>query len=115
VAAVRAALTLLGGAGLPIGVVSDQSGIARGLIRPDRARAVDERVDELLGPFDTWQVCPHGPGDGCPCRKPRPGLVLAAAAALGVRPERVVVIGDIGPTSGPRAPRGPAPCWYPRR
>jgi NAD(P)-dependent dehydrogenase (short-subunit alcohol dehydrogenase family) len=41
-------------------------------------------------------VCPHGPDDGCGCRKPAPGLVLAAAAALGVDPSECVVIGDIG-------------------
>jgi HAD superfamily hydrolase (TIGR01662 family) len=51
-------------------------------------------VDQLLGPFDTWQVCPHD--GGCSCRKPAPGLVLRAAEALGVRPEECVVVGDIG-------------------
>lgn len=90
------ALALLRSAGVPIGVVTNQSGIARGLIPPERARAVDARVVELLGPFDAWQVCPHGPDDGCRCRKPQPGMVLAAAAALGVAPDRVTVIGDIG-------------------
>ena len=40
---------------------------------------MNARVEELLGPFDTWQVCPHAPDDGCGCRKPAPGLVLAAA------------------------------------
>jgi D-glycero-D-manno-heptose 1,7-bisphosphate phosphatase len=39
-------------------------------------------------------VCPHGPGDGCECRKPAPGMVLRAARALGVRPQECVVIGD---------------------
>jgi histidinol phosphatase-like enzyme len=41
------------------------------------------------------QVCPHGPDDGCACRKPAPGMVLAACAELGVAPARCVVIGDV--------------------
>lgn len=83
-------------AGLAVGVVSNQSGIARGLIDDAQARAVNQRVDELLGGIDTWQYCPHGPDDGCDCRKPAPGLVHRAAAALGVDATRCVVIGDIG-------------------
>ncbi|GAA3575021.1 hypothetical protein GCM10022197_35100 [Microlunatus spumicola] len=86
--------------GVAVGVVSNQSGIARGLITPEQLTAVNARVDELLGPFDTWQVCPHGSGDGCACRKPAPGMVLAAAAALGVDPSACVVIGDIGADVG---------------
>jgi histidinol phosphatase-like enzyme len=42
------------------------------------------------------QVCPHGPDDGCTCRKPAPGMVKAACAQLDVDPARCVVIGDIG-------------------
>jgi histidinol phosphatase-like enzyme len=41
-----------------------------------------------------WLFCPHIEGDGCGCREPQPGLVVEAAAALGVRPERRVVTGD---------------------
>ncbi|MGL5930964.1 MAG: D-glycero-alpha-D-manno-heptose-1,7-bisphosphate 7-phosphatase, partial [Dermatophilaceae bacterium] len=82
--------------GLRVGVVSNQSGVARGILTPDQVDAVNRRVDAELGPFDTWQVCPHGPADGCPCRKPAPGMVLAAAHRLGVRPEECVVVGDIG-------------------
>ena len=91
-----AALDRLRATGIPVGVVTNQSGIARGLITAEQARRVNRRVDALLGPFAVWQVCPHGPADGCPCRKPRPGLVLAAAERLGVAPKRVAVIGDIG-------------------
>ncbi|MBW0101316.1 HAD-IIIA family hydrolase [Pseudonocardia sp. KRD291] len=83
-------------AGIPVGVVSNQSGVARGLIAPDRLTAVNARVEELLGPFGTWQVCPHGEDDGCACRKPAPGLVHRAAAALGVDVRRCVVLGDTG-------------------
>ena len=102
VAAVRA----LREAGVPLGVVSNQSGIARGLITPAQLAAVHARVDEIFGPFDTWQFCPHGPEDGCPCRKPQPGMVLAAAEALGVAPADVVVIGDIGADVGAAAAAG---------
>ncbi len=92
----RPALDRLRAGGLPIGVVPNHSGVARGVITADALAAVNRRVDELLGPFETWQVCPHAPGAGCDCRKPRPGLVHAAAAALDVPAERCVVIGDIG-------------------
>lgn len=90
------ALRMLREAGVLLGVVSNQSGVARGYISPEQLDAVHARVDELLGPFQTWQVCPHGPHEGCGCRKPAPGMVRAAAAALGVDVGHCVVIGDIG-------------------
>ncbi len=90
------ALQRLRAAGLPIAVISNQSGVARGLLSPAEVDAVNLRVAELLGPFAGFWVCPHGPTDGCACRKPAPGLVLAAAAALGVAPGACAVIGDIG-------------------
>jgi len=92
----RAAVARLRGAGVPTGVVSNQSGVARGRITPAQVAAVNARVDALLGPFGAWAWCPHGPEDGCACRKPRPGLVLQAAAALGVDPADCAVVGDIG-------------------
>jgi HAD superfamily hydrolase (TIGR01662 family) len=92
----RSAVERLRRHGLRVGVVSNQSGVARGLLSETQVAAVNEAVDTRLGPFDTWQVCPHGPDDGCGCRKPRPGMILAAARELGVRPEECVVIGDIG-------------------
>jgi len=96
VAGARAAIDRLRAAGVPLAVVSNQSGIARGLLTPDEVDAVNARVEALLGPLGPWLVCPHGPDDGCDCRKPRPGLVLEAAATLGVDPRRCAVIGDIG-------------------
>jgi histidinol-phosphate phosphatase family protein len=82
--------------GLRLAIVSNQSGVARGLITPEQLVAVNAEVDAVLGPFDCWQVCVHDDGDGCGCRKPRPGMVLAAADALGVPPQRCVMIGDTG-------------------
>ena len=92
----RAALDRLRAAGLPLGVVSNQSGVARGLLATDDVERVNRRVEELLGPLGPWAVCPHGPDEGCGCRKPAPGLVLEAASRLGVAPDRCAVIGDIG-------------------
>jgi histidinol-phosphate phosphatase family protein len=96
----RVALDRLRAAGLRLGVVTNQSGLARGHFTAAQLAAVNQRVEALLGPFDTWQVCPHGSADACACRKPAPGLVLAAAAALGVDPSSCVVIGDIGADVG---------------
>jgi HAD superfamily hydrolase (TIGR01662 family) len=93
---VKQALDRLRELGVPVGVVSNQSGVARGLLSADQLARVNTRLAELLGPFDVLCVCTHGPGDGCDCRKPAPGLVRSAAAQLGVPVDRCVVIGDIG-------------------
>ena len=90
------ALARLRAAGVPLALVSNQSGVARGLLTMDQVQAVNRRLEELVGPLGPWLVCPHGPDDGCDCRKPAPGLVLAAAAALNVDPADCVVVGDIG-------------------
>ena len=52
----RAALERLRAAGLRIGVVTNQSGLARGRFTADQLDAVNRRVEELLGPFDDWQI-----------------------------------------------------------
>jgi histidinol-phosphate phosphatase family protein len=92
----REAVGRLRAAGVPTAVVSNQSGVARGFVRVEQVEAVNRRVEELLGPLGPWMVCPHGPWEGCRCRKPAPGLIVAAAGALGVEPADCVVIGDIG-------------------
>jgi histidinol-phosphate phosphatase family protein len=96
IAGAAATLDRLRVAGVRIGVVSNQSGVGRGRLTRAQVDAVNFRVEELLGPFDDWQVCQHAPEDGCACRKPQPGMITAAAAALGVPVERCLVIGDIG-------------------
>jgi HAD superfamily hydrolase (TIGR01662 family) len=92
----RAALDRLRRESIPIAVVSNQSGVAHGLLSRAQVEAVNCRIEELLGPIGIWLVCPHGPDDRCGCRKPEPGLVLAAAEWLGVPPDRCVLVGDIG-------------------
>lgn len=90
----RAALDRLRTAGLPVAVVSNQSGIGRGLVTRERVDAVNHRVEELLGPFVGFFLCPHAPADDCECRKPKPKLLLDAACALGVDPEQCAYVGD---------------------
>ena len=83
-------------AGIPVGVVSNQSGIGRGLLTPKQVEAVNDRVELLLGPFAAWETCPHDEDAGCACRKPAPGLILRAAELIGVEPAACAVVGDIG-------------------
>jgi histidinol-phosphate phosphatase family protein len=90
----REALGRLRRASIPIAVVSNQSGVGRGMITLDQVEAVNRRVEELLGPFDAVLYCPHAPDVDCECRKPKPKLILDAARAMGVDPACCVVIGD---------------------
>jgi histidinol-phosphate phosphatase family protein len=114
-----AATARLRAAGIRLGVVTNQSGVGRGLITPAQMDAVNQRVDERLGPFGVWAVCPHDPADGCACRKPGPYLVGKAAAELGVDPADCVVVGDIGAdaaaayAAGARAILVPTPVTRP--
>lgn len=93
-----AALRAFGDAGLVLVIVSNQSGVARGLITASEAAAVHARLVEVLDAesvvLDGAYYCFHGPEEGCPCRKPAPGLLLRAAADLGLELGRSVTIGD---------------------
>lgn len=90
------ALERLRSKGLLLAIVSNQSGVAKGLISRQQLESVNAEVEAALGPFDSWHVCVHDADDGCRCRKPAPGMVEDAAAALGLPPSRCVMIGDTG-------------------
>lgn len=90
----REALARLRGRGIRTGVVTDQPGVARGLLTDADVRRVNQRVDELLGPFDVFAVCPHAPDDGCHCRRPQPGMLLWAGGRICTGPAQLVVIGS---------------------
>lgn len=85
-------------AGIKLVVVTNQSGIGRGLLTEDDYARVTARMVELLDvegvQLDAIYHCPHAPSAGCHCRKPRPGLVERAAAALGFDATRSIVVGD---------------------
>ena len=91
-------LQLLTRLGLGLVVVTNQSGIARGYFARVEVEAIHEHLKRLLADngvsLKGWYVCPHGPDDGCDCRKPAPGLALAAARELNFDPTTAFVIGD---------------------
>lgn len=89
-------LVCLRAQGIATGVLSNQSGIGRGILTFVQVAAVNARVERLLGPFDVWEICPHLPEDGCPCRKPAPGLISRACVRLGISPAEAAYVGDIG-------------------
>ena len=84
--------------GHPLVVVSNQSGIGRGVLSTARVLEINARMQDLLraagAPLDAIYFCPHGPNDGCDCRKPGSRLVAEAAEALAFDPRDAVVIGD---------------------
>jgi D-glycero-D-manno-heptose 1,7-bisphosphate phosphatase len=109
----RAAVDRLRAASIPIAVISNQSGIGRGLVTRAEVEAVNRRIEELLGPLRPWAICPHRPDEGCACRKPEPGLIFQAARALGVAPDRCAVIGDVGSDVGAALAAGARPVLVP--
>lgn len=95
-----AALKRLHAAGYLAVVVTNQSGVARGMYGENDVRAVHRRIDELLARegsgIDAYYYCPHHPdhSGACGCRKPEPGMLLAAARELGIDCSRSAMVGD---------------------
>lgn len=79
-------------------IISNQSGIGRGLITEAEARAVHDRVIDVFAAtgvqFAGAYYCPHAPAASCPCRKPAPGLLVEAARELGLDLASSVMVGD---------------------
>ena len=84
--------------GLGLVIITNQSGLGRGYFHEAQLDRVHQRMKTLLQAedviLDGIYVCPHRPEEHCSCRKPNPGLVLAAASELGFEPSACLVIGD---------------------
>lgn len=84
--------------GLLVAVCTNQSGVGRGIIAPAALerihRRLHARLAELGVRLDGLWYCAHRPEEGCPCRKPRPGMLLDAMQALGVAPDETLFVGD---------------------
>jgi len=98
-------IKLLNQAGFKVIVVSNQSGIARGLFSEEMVRKIDKKMqDELLSRgalLDAIYFCPHHPDIGeppyrqdCYCRKPKPGLLLRAAKIHRINLAHSYMVGD---------------------
>lgn len=92
------AIARLHRAGWRVIVATNQSGIARGLFDLDTLARIHkhmhQRVVETGGLIDAVFFCPHGPGDNCNCRKPRPGLFQDIADRLRISLAGVPAVGD---------------------
>lgn len=93
-----AAVARLHAAGLPIFVVSNQSGIARGYFPESVVAQVNELmirdIEEAGGKLTAIYYCPHSSADACTCRKPKTGMVQRAAAEFGIDPTKSFFVGD---------------------
>ena len=105
------AMRALRAAGYRLVLVTNQAGVARGLITEEDVRRVNDRLRQLLAEtgvvLDAIYYCPHHAEIGppayrlaCDCRKPGPGMVERARQDLGVNPARSVIIGDHGSDMG---------------
>lgn len=87
-------------AGIKVTIVSNQSGLGRGMMTQDSFNAIHAKmmlaIEQAGGFISHVSYCPHGPGEACACRKPKPGMVLETLNALGFseEPERALFIGD---------------------
>lgn len=85
-------------AGYRVVVVSNQSGLARGIIDVGQFQLIyhkmHQRLHELGGRIEAVFFCPHGPDQGCACRKPRPGLFRELSERLHLPLAGVPAIGD---------------------
>ncbi len=94
----REALRLLAERGYRVIVVSNQAGIGRGAMTEADLDAIHERMradaEAAGGRIDAVYHCPHDWGEGCPCRKPKPGLLFRAQRDFDLDLSRVAYVGD---------------------
>jgi D-glycero-D-manno-heptose 1,7-bisphosphate phosphatase len=103
-------LRLLRDAGFALVLITNQSGIARGYFDVATLERIHDRLQFMLEAeglrLEAIYFCPHGPNDGCDCRKPAAGMVNKAMRDLGFRPDEVVVVGDSDADMGAAAAAG---------
>lgn len=95
---IAAAIRLFNERDLPVAVVTNQKAVAIGRLTLPTLQEIHERMRELLAaegaPLQAIHYCPHRESDQCECRKPRPGMIIAAAAELNIDPRLSWMIGD---------------------
>ncbi|MFI6936791.1 HAD hydrolase-like protein [Streptomyces sp. NPDC050287] len=95
VAGAREAVGLLRLHGISTGFVTEQPGVARGVLT-DAEGPLSTGGSTTCSARSTVGVCPHAPADGCHCRPPEPGLILWAVGGVCTAPSDCVVVSDLG-------------------
>jgi D-glycero-D-manno-heptose 1,7-bisphosphate phosphatase len=84
--------------GYKVLIATNQSGVARGLFDSDMLGRIHARMLEAVrlkgGAIDAIFYCPHGPDDGCRCRKPLPGMLEEIIDRLKINLNGVYAVGD---------------------
>jgi len=94
------AIAALTRAGIPVAIVSNQSALGRGMIDDAAFKAIHTKmmlaIEAAGGRIAYVAYCPHGPEEGCDCRKPLPGMVHESLQELGLgrKPQQALMIGD---------------------
>lgn len=92
------AISQLNKLGYKVAIATNQSGIARGFYDLNTLEIMHNKMQNLLamydGKIDYIAFCPHGPDDGCLCRKPKPGMLLEIADYFSIQAEETTFIGD---------------------
>ncbi|HXM09217.1 MAG TPA: HAD family hydrolase [Terriglobales bacterium] len=95
---IREALKQLASLGLPMIVISNQAAVGKGLLDTAGLEGITSKMYQELAHDGTFLTaayyCPHRPDENCPCRKPKPALLQAAAADFNIDLTRSVFIGD---------------------
>lgn len=90
-----AAVSALKDAGFLVIVVTNQSGIGRGIFTESAMHDIHNRIQsELLGAIDAFYFCPHLPDEGCRCRKPGLGMIETAQSDFEIDLKRSWMVGD---------------------
>jgi D-glycero-D-manno-heptose 1,7-bisphosphate phosphatase len=93
-----AALRRLRQAGFLVFVVTNQAIVSRGIVAPNALDEIHERMQAYItfngGRIDDIRYCPHDYGEGCHCRKPRPGMLKSLAAKWRIDLSRSYMVGD---------------------
>jgi len=94
----QAGLRRMSDMGFRLVVITNQSGIARGMFSLARLAEIHDRMRQMLQTIgvalEGVYFCPHGPEEGCDCRKPGLGLMRQASQELGFEMSQSIVIGD---------------------
>lgn len=80
-------------------IITNQSGVGRGMIKPHALVKIHEKLNDQLKAaagieIDHIEICPHKPDESCECRKPKPTMILNAASQFNIDRKQSYMIGD---------------------